>query len=210
MASPPSAPSPGSPGPWRLVLGAGMLFGCLPLVQGLQVVEAWWSERAGRTTTEQLATYGRAWNAPELDALAAELDRVLPEDAPLLMTPAGGPDRSGRTRYHLFLADRLHPRPVYVRQPAWASGTLVDYGSWLDYHFELLDTDGSGLPPEAERRRANKRKRTAADLRERGVEWELLFDLDLQQPMGDLRLLHRGEPVELDLAAVRAAGEARE
>ncbi len=185
-----------------------MALGCLPLIQGIHMAQDWWSERAGKTPLEQLATYDRSWCRPELVAIAAEIERLMPPDEPLLMTPIGGDDRTGRTRYHLFLANRLHPRPVYVRQPNWGSGTLVDYHRWLDYHFQLLDTAESGPVPQAEKRRTRKAAKIEEQQRKYGITWELRFHLDLEHPFAEAELLHMGQPVELRLPGASATDAA--
>lgn len=202
-------PSPPVAGPWRAFVVASLVLSCLPLVQGGHFVVAWWTERVGLDAAAQVSTFGRAWGSPQIRAVAAELDRVMPPGEPLLLTPAGGEDRSGRTRYFLFLADALHPRPVFVRQPRRANGTMVDYRMWIAYHKQQLDTDGSGLTYEEGVRREVLRGHVAEELAAYGVRWELTFAFDLEEPFAYSVLTRDGEPVAFapDLTGAGAAGE---
>jgi len=182
---------------WRLGLGASLALGLLPLAAGLHATRLFFTHDAGMPAEEQLEELRLPWTLPAFRAMVASLDAALPADAALLCTPVGGDDRSGKSRWFLFLADALYPRRVFVREPRFASGTLMDYPRWIDYHFEVFDTDGSGQSLGAALRRGEAQSEVDAALAERGVGWELEFRLDPKEPFGGARLLHQGVEVVL-------------
>lgn len=192
---PPSLDPPS--GAWRYGLALSLGLGLLPLIQGGHQVHRWWTERRGLDEAAQLETFDYPWCDPRISKVAALIDAAMPEGEPLLVTPIGGEDRTGRTRYFLFLANALYPRPVIVRQPNWASGTLVDYVQWVWFHFDLLDTDGSGLVPAGRKRLNNKLPKIRSELQRYGVTWDFQFYLDPEDPFGRAVLRQKGQPVDL-------------
>lgn len=183
--------------PWHLGLAASLALGILPLASGLHSARLFFANKAGQSEAEQLESFKLPWTQPAFRDMVQRLDAVLPEDAALLCTPTGGSDRTGKSRWFLFLADALYPRRVFVRKPALAGGTLMDYPKWIDHHFEVLDTDGSGLGFAGIVKRDELEALERDELRQRGVDWELRFALDPVQPFVGAELLHDGEPVEL-------------
>jgi len=182
---------------WHVAVAASLALGVLPLASGLHSARLFFANKAGASEAKQLESFKLPWTQPAFLEMVQRLDAVLPEDAALLCTPAGGDDRTGKSRWFLFLADALYPRRVYVRKPAFASGTLMDYPRWIDFHFDVLDTDESGLGFTSLRARKDVLREDAELLAERGVDWELRFQLDPAQPFAGAVLLHDGEPVEL-------------
>lgn len=197
-----SAPSPHMG--WRVGLGASLVLGLLPLISGLHSARLFFTRQAGTSEEQQLEELRLPWTQPQFLEMVATLERLLPPEAALVCTPVGGDDRTGKSRWFLFLADALYPRRVFVRQPRFASGTLMDYPRWVDYHFEVLDTDGGGQALGAALRREAEQRTADEALAERGVEWELEFRLDAKEPFAGARLLHLGEVVELRGTAVEA------
>lgn len=174
-----------------------MGLGVLPLLSGAHSLRLFASKRAGQTEVEQYADLRLPWTQPTFLFMVDALNEVLPEDADLLCTPIGGDDETGKARWFLFLADALYPRRIYVRDPKSASGTLMDYPAWVAHHFDVLDTDGSGLGLGAAMHRDEVKAKIEKELAERGIEWELQYKLDARQPFAGVRLLHQGKSVDL-------------
>ena len=183
---------------WSFGLAGSLALGLLPLLSGLHSVRAFVAGPPGTPEVEQVFRYRLPWTQPMFRELVTKLDAVLPRDAALVCTPVGGDDLTGKSRWFLFLADALYPRRVFVRQPASASGTLMDYPKWVEYHFDVLDTDGSGLGLGGVLARDKAKRRIDAALAERGVTWELRFRLDPKHPFDGAELLHNGVPVPLE------------
>ena len=165
--------------------------------------------RMGTSEEEQLRKLRQPWTQPQFLKMAAAIGAVVPEDAKLLCTPAGGTDEKGRSRWFLFLADILYPRQIYVRHPAPASGTLMDYPAWLEYHFGVLGTDGRQLGFAGDIRKEDEEQRLAEALEPLAIEWEFTYSADPLRPFADAKLYHKGELVslEFDRAPMEALDE---
>lgn len=192
---------PPSKNPWHWALAACLGLGLLPAFGAFHSARHFVTERLGEPEDEQLARLRQPWTQPTFLALAETLREVLPSDAKVLMTPTAGNDDKGKSRWFLFLADALYPRQVYVRHPAPASGTLMDYPEWVAYHFEVLGTDGRMLDFAGALRREEEETKIAAEVARLGIEWEFTYRADTKQPFLGATLLHNGEVVALDVDA---------
>jgi hypothetical protein len=180
----------------NVIFGVALVWGLLPLANTVHMVRDWWGTRAGKTEAEQLRELRLPWCRPSFTDHLDQLLLAIPEDAAILCTPVSGDDKLGRSRWFLFLADALYPRRVFVREPAFASGTLVTYPKWVDHHFEVIDTDGTGLSTGGYIMKAKFEDAVIEELEERGVEWELRYAMVPKGPFRDAVLLHNGVVVD--------------
>lgn len=134
------------------------------------------------------------------------LARTVPRGAKILVEPLPQvlPDgsevyhNSGQARWFLYLNHYAYPSRVYVRQPELASGTLVDYPRWLDYHFvDLKGPEGDALAA-----------RDAAAIDALGLEYRLRYPVTKQFVIAKVQLDRRvdGEWQPIELAGARRAG----
>jgi len=201
-----------SKNPWHWALGACLVLGLVPALGAFHEARHFASTRMGSSEAEQLRELRLPWTQPQFLAMAAALGEIVPEDAKLLCTPVGGTEQKGRSRWFLFLADSLYPRQVYVRHPAPASGTLMDYPAWLEYHFEVLGTDGRALGFAGDIRKEEEEQRLAEALEPLGIEWEFTYRVDSRRPFEDSKLYHNGVlvPLAVDAAPMEVLDEAEE
>jgi hypothetical protein len=82
---------------------------------------------------------------PGFQVLCERLRAALPADANVLLEPSRLEPLglSPQARWHLLFNYELAPIRCYTREPAAASGTLVDWPRWVERHFP-----GAVLPPE--------------------------------------------------------------
>ncbi len=179
-----------------MIFGVALAFGLLPLANTIHSVRDWWETRAGKSEVEQLRELRLPWCRPSFTDHLDRLREVIPEDAAILCTPVSGDDELGRSRWYLFLADALYPRRVFVREPSFASGTLVTYPDWVRHHFEVIDTDRSGLTTGGIITKAKLEETVRLGLEERSVEWELQYAMVPKGPFRDAVLLHKGVVVD--------------
>jgi hypothetical protein len=182
--------------PRSLLFGAALALGILPLANSIHMVRDWWGTRAGMTEREQYRQLRSPWCRPGFLNHVDRLRRAIPEDAAILCTPIGGDDELGRSRWFLFLADALYPRRVFVREPQYASGTLVTYPLWIEHHFEAIDTDESGLSMGGYVKRDRLEAVVGEGLKERGIDWELKYYMVQRTPFQNGILTHKGEVVD--------------
>lgn len=187
----------------RALLGVCFAFAVVPVLFAVQYTREWAVERAGMSPADQRLIYRNTpWFQPSFLRFAELLRERLPEDCGILVTPTVVRDPRGRARWYLFLNHALYPRRIYVREPALASGTLVDYPAWLEYHTETLDTDSSesanfARVVELERIRA----RDLPAIRERGIGFELRYPVtsDFEPDHVELYDLRGEKPVRIPL-----------
>lgn len=179
-----------------LLLAASILMGALPIANTYHEFVRWFAVRAQLNEAEQFETYETQWtNAPLLKFVKRVCD-VVPEDARILLTPVGGDERHGKVRWHVFLNEALYPRQSFVRRPAMASGTAMQFAPWVDYHLglELTGPIGEtsafegGFPALQEEEQLAQQA-----LKNKGVEWEIRYHLDSQEPFGQAVLLYNGK-----------------
>lgn len=138
------------PLPLLALLGASLSMAVLTAGHAREYVKSWSRQRAGKTIAEQRATLGRRpgmptsivpWFDPAFVEFVDDLRATLPPDARVLVEPEPGEiaDESGRGRWFLYLNYFAYPLRFYVRKPAFAGGTLVDYGKWLAHHLKQKD-----------------------------------------------------------------------
>lgn len=185
--------------PWHWALAASLGLGLLPAFGAFHSARHFVTERLGEPEEVQLARLRQPWTQPAFQRMVATLREILPPDAKLLCTPTAGNDDKGKSRWFLFLADALYPRQVYVRHPAPASGTLMDYPEWVAYHFEVLGTDGRFFDFAGALNREDEQAKIAAEVARLGIEWELTYRADTAQPFLGSTLMHNGERVPLEI-----------
>lgn len=162
----------------------------------------WQRNRMGKSIEEQRLSMGSrpsmpgggvAWFDRGFVETVARLKRTVPEDARILVEPSSVLDRSGRARWYLYLNYFAHPLRFYVRLPAAASGTLVDYERWLDHHMRKTS--------------AMDRLDEAVEFDERGIDWKLRFAVTRDFAKRELELYKRDGPqwVRVPLAALGPA-----
>jgi hypothetical protein len=154
------------------LFGAALLLGIFPLAGTYHVFRDWLATRASLTEDQQLRSMNMPWTRQNFMAFIDPLREAIPEDAKILCTPNNGDDIQGKSRWFLFLADALYPRRIYVREPQFASGTLVTYPLWVEHHVEVIDTDGSGLSMKGLVKSTRQEKIVADFLEDNGIEWE--------------------------------------
>ncbi len=158
------------------LVAACALFAVVTGAYALRYVGEW---RAGRT--EQRIKQ-QPYRSPGFQLVVEGLRATIPSDAKVLLEPVAL-DASGATpawRWHLFLNEALAPIRCYVRQPARASGTLVDYPLWLRHHFPSLRLPEFQGQREREHQadtlsREELAQAEARALEERGIEWRLRY-----------------------------------
>lgn len=189
--------------PRGLVLASFVLL-LVPLAHGVHYARLWSAERRGKTIEEQRALFpGRSWFQMPFRRFVTWFEGAYPEDTKLLLTPRDFQDPAGKARWYLFFNYELFPREVYVREPAWASGTLVDYPRWLEYHFETLDVDGDRPGSIEDRlRREELEAETRARAAELGVTLELEFAVRSIFRRQDVRLWRLDEAGQRSEAVV--------
>jgi hypothetical protein len=184
----------------RALVVACALFAVVTGAYAARYVGEW---RAGRT---EARIRQQPYRSPGFQLVVEGLRATIPPDASLLLEPVAL-DASGATpawRWHLFLNEALAPIRCYVRQPARASGTLVDYPLWLRHHFPSMRL------PEFEGQRERTQDADALSgaelahaeeraLEERGIEWRLRY------PQQAGALSTKGALASLELA--RRAGD---
>ncbi len=162
----------------------------------------WQRNRMGKSIEEQRLSMGSrpsmpgggvAWFDRGFVETVARLKRTVPEDARILVEPSSVLDRSGRARWYLYLNYFAHPLRFYVRLPAAASGTLVDYEGWLDHHMRKTS--------------ATDRLDEAVEFDERGIDWKLRFAVTRDFAKRELELFKRDGPqwVRVPLAVLGPA-----
>jgi hypothetical protein len=193
----------------RFLLPLVIVLALFPLAFAQLYTRTFVSTRTGKSLGAQRATLrGVPWFKPEYRALVKRLKAHLdPSDSVFIEPSSLAPDErfpGGRTRWFLYLANDLYPLRVYVREPKWASGTLVDYPRWLDLHFEELDVDGSGLGLGAVLRREKLKKKYSTATDELELDWKLTYPVSERFRIADVRFFARDPEVdggwrELDL-----------
>lgn len=172
---PPAAPrrvARRPPLPLLVLLIASMSMALLTAGHARDYIRSWSRVRAGKSILEQRLSMGRRqgwptaivpWFDRSFVAFAEQLKNTVPPDAKILVEPNPGAisDSSGRARWFMYLNYLAYPLRLYVRQPAWAGGTLVDYGKWLDHH------------RRAARRRYSLDEQIEID--DRGIDWKIVF-----------------------------------
>ena len=185
-----------------------------PLAFAQLYTRTYFTTRAGEDLEAQrLTMLGVPWFKPEYRQFVRRLKERLPADTALLVEPSSvaqdEPPPGSRTRWFLYLANDLYPLRVFVRDPKNASGTLVDYPTWVDLHFEQLDLDGSGLDLGGILRREQLQRADDAALDARHVEWKLTYPISTRFRIRDLGLARRtaeGDWLPLDLDIFLAEG----
>ncbi|TAJ21307.1 MAG: hypothetical protein EPO68_04940 [Planctomycetota bacterium] len=124
---------------------------------------------------------------PAFQQLCANLRATLPADADVLLEPSRL-DRSGvspQSRWHLSFNYELAPIRCYTREPAAASGTLVDWPRWVERHFPgaVFEPDQALAPiPDAELERAFEQRR---------IRWRITYPQAAQLAVDEVRLWRR-------------------
>ncbi len=151
-------------------------------------IRSWNRVRRGKDIAAQRATMGRRpgrptaivpWFDQSFVEFAEDLRRAVPADADILLEPDTNEihDRSGRARWFMYLNNEAYPLRFYVRKPAFAGGTLVDYEKWLVHHVKKKGV-GRLLDEEIE-------------IEERGIEYKLVFGVTRDFARDTMRLFHR-------------------
>jgi hypothetical protein len=91
----------------------------------------------------QFLPYGPAqgppWIDPDLLVYADHLRSKIAPDQSVLLLPVVSPTTvAGRARWYLHLNYQLFPRKLYIRRPAGASGTSVQYREWIQDYRERI------------------------------------------------------------------------
>lgn len=125
------------PQPHLLALAVLGLVGCV-LTAGFayRYTVIWERERAGHDIREQRATITDApWFREGFTLVVERLREVFPPGTRLFLDPTRfDKGDNQKARFFLYLTYYAHPVEIYVRKPELASGTLVDYPRWNDYH----------------------------------------------------------------------------
>jgi hypothetical protein len=138
---------------------------------------------------------------PAFQQLCANLRAALPADAAVLLEPSRL-DRSGaspQSRWHLSLNYELAPIRCYTREPAAASGTLVDWPRWVERHFPgaVFEPEDALAPiPDAEFERA---------LEQRGIRWRITYPQSALLALDEVRLWRRESGMWKALPVAQAA-----
>lgn len=134
---------------------------------------------------------------PGFQGLCANLRATLPPAANVLLEPSRL-DRTGvspQARWHLAFNYELSPLRCYTREPAAASGTLVDWPRWVERHFP-----GAAFAPEQALEPISNDEFERA-LEERRIGWRITFPQAAQFALSEVRVWRREsglwKPVEL-------------
>jgi hypothetical protein len=197
--------------PPLLLLGllvASLAMSVLTVGHARDYVKSWNRVRRGKSALEQRLTLGRRQGWPTavvpwfdrsfLD-FAERLKKTVPADARILVEPdpAALQDDSGRARWFMYLNYAAYPLRFYVRKPAYAGGTLVDYGRWLQHHVKAR-----GMRFKLDEQ---------IELDERDIRWKVVFPVttDFERDGTRLYRLEAGEWRPVALAA-HESGEAED
>ena len=154
------------PLPLRVLVFASLALCVLPLGFSFHYTKGWAQARAGKSIPEQRESLkGVTWFKRPFTQFVERLKRTLPPDAKVLVEPSKIETGRGNARWFLFLNYYAYPIEFYVRKPAQASGTLVDYPQWLRYHRE----------PARDAAARDLRLKEQLGLNERGVDWKLRY-----------------------------------
>ncbi|QDU66968.1 hypothetical protein [Engelhardtia mirabilis] len=197
--APPLADPPGRF--FAVLVGVSALMAVFTAGFAVHYTQGYLRVRAGKDIDEQRATLlGVPFFKRTFLEFNERLARTLPRGSKVLVEPKPQitPDGrsiwqyTGQARWFLYLNHYAYPARVYVRQPELASGTLVDYPRWLDYHFlELEGEDGESLVARDE-----------AAIDALGIEYRLRYPVTKRFLIDRVDLAQRvdGEWVPIELA----------
>jgi UDP-glucose/GDP-mannose dehydrogenase family protein len=130
---------------------------------------------------------GPPWIDPDLLLYAEHLRNKIPPHESVLLLPVVSPTTvAGRARWYLHLNYQLFPRKLYIRQPAGASGTSVQYREWIQEYRTGIPWRKTRRydPPQADfsqvrgtgslRSLLPNEKRAIAEF---GIEWVTFFSM---------------------------------
>jgi len=195
----------------RVMVAIGCLMALLTVGFSVHYTSGYFQARHGKDTRGQRETLlGVPFFKRTFLEFNERLSRTLPSGARLLvepkpqMTPDGRPvwQYTGQARWFLYLNHYAYPTRVYVRQPELASGTLVDYPRWLDYHF--VDLAGEGGPSLI--------ARDEAAIDALGIEYRLRYPVTKRFQLPTIELDQRvdGGWVPIELAPRKGAASTRQ
>lgn len=132
--------------------------------------------------------------------LCADLRATLPADAGVLLEPTRleSTGLSPQSRWHLPLNYELAPIRCYTREPAAASGTLVDWPRWVERHFP-----GAVFPPELALAPIPDDELERA-LEQRGIRWRITYPQAALLALDEVRLWRRESGLWKPVAITRA------
>lgn len=190
-----TSPAP-APSLLRYLLPVVLIMTIFPAAFGALYTRTWLGERQGKELTQQRASLkGVPWFKPEFRALVGRLKEHLPEGTGILVEPSAIDEKEtqpgGRTRWFLYLNYYAYPLRIYAHEPKLASGTLVDYTPWMDYHFEDLNVDGSFQGVGATIKTERLVKEVEKEIDKRGIEWRLTYLISQSFRMENVALYHR-------------------
>lgn len=155
------------PRPLLALVAVSTALSILPAGFAVHYTAGWWHVRRGKDVAAQRETLlGVTWFKGPFVDFVDRLVRTVPPDARVLVVPSRVETRKGRARWHLYLNHYAYPLRFYTKQPAWASGTLVDYPRWLSHH-----TRQPSLSVRLDEERA---------IAERDIEWTLELPVTLR------------------------------
>ena len=156
------------PLPFRLLLGAGLLFTLPTLGYAVHYGMGWKAARMGKPLVQQRRSlHGVTWFKRPFTEFVERLARTIPGGSKVLVEPSRVEVVLGRARWYLFLNHYGYPLQFYVRQPAKASGTLVDYPGWLEHHTAGQARAGAGSTRLSEQ----------LEIAERKIDWKVRFPM---------------------------------
>ena len=188
----------------RALVAVTALMAVITLLHSFHYTGAYFDHRAGKDIRGQRATMlGVPFFKRSFLEFNERLARTVPRGAKILVEPmlqvlADGREvyqYTGQARWFLYLNHYAYPARVYVRQPRLASGTLVDYPRWLDYHFvDLVGPDGESLSA-----------RDDAAIEALGIEYRLRYPVTKRFQIATVELakLVDGEWQPIELAPPR-------
>ena len=193
------------PPAFRLLIGAGLLFTLPTLGYAVHYSLGWQQARMGKPLAQQRRSLkGVTWFKRPFTEFVERLAHTIPPGSKVLVEPSRVEVVLGRARWYLFLNHYGYPLRFYVRQPAKASGTLVDYPQWLEHH-----TTGQTRPGAASTRLSEQ-----LEIAEREIEWKVRFPMTERFRLDEVEVFQQraGKWVPVPLAergkaAVEAAGE---